>query len=242
MSNREITVEKEYCKIKGLHAPIVLKMTKVSPFLHAIVTFVREKIIEPLFGKQSTLTKHITKEFRLVVEKLPEHAQKKILKDLRITPAEHYSLQYLGTIIKDYPDDEKVEFVKQVLNGAYVQIEDNGAFYEAWVNDTTLEKRPRKSSHTSSDRQYSFQGPLFNECLFSKKKLLDKDGNILLDKKGNQREATWFQLERYPAKSIYTLPHLVSWALYKLTGQNQGPHGASPHIENKNPIILKLPK
>jgi hypothetical protein len=38
---------------------------------------------------------------------------------------------------------------------------------------------------------------------------------------------------------IYTLPHLFTWLIYKLTGENQGPHGASVYTE-KNPYSLTL--
>ncbi len=228
--SRSITIEKEQCAITGLHAPIILKMTNISPFLALIIKFFRERVIEPLFGKKSSLTKHITIEFRKVVSRLPEYLQKKILHDVRITPAEHYSLKFFGALIKNYPDDKKIDFVQEVLQGAYVQINDGGNFYKEWLENVP-HKRHRNSSHEASSEQYSFQGPLFKECLFSKK--------IISDEKGT-REVTWFQLERYPLERIYALPHLITWILYKVTGKNQGPHGASVYTE-KNPFVLDLP-
>ena len=230
--NRRITVEKEHCNIEGLHAPIVIRMSKTSSILRTLTKLFKEKIIIPLFGRKSPLIKHITKEFRLVVEKLPENIQQAILKDLRITPSEYHSLESFGAIIKNFPDARKVEFVKQVLQGAYVQIEDGGKIYDEWAANETLHKKTRQSSHHSCDKQYSFQGPLFKECLFSKK--------IVTDERGVERVTTWFQLERYPAERIYALPHLLTWILYKITGQNQGPHGSSPHTEKNNPLILHL--
>jgi hypothetical protein len=230
--DRVITVEKEHCHIEGLHAPIVLRMSKASTLLRILTKLFKEKIIIPLFGRKSPLIRHITKEFRLVVEKLPENIQQSILKDLRITPAEYHSLESFGAIIKHFPDAKKVEFVKQVLQGAYVQIEDGGKIYDEWVANDDLHKKLRHSSHHSCDKQYSFQGPLFKECLFSKK--------IVTDENGIKRETTWFQLERYPTERIYALPHLLTWILYKITGHNQGPHGSSPHTEHNNPLILHL--
>ncbi len=191
---RTITLEKEGIDIEGIHSPIILRMTKTSPVLRSIVQFFRKTIVEPLFGKKTVLTNHVTLKFRKVVEKLPENTQKKLLKDLRITHAEHYALEYFGKIIASYPDEKKLEFVKEALNGAYVQIEDDGKFYDQWINEVP-HKKERQSSHESSAKQYSFQGPLFKECLFSKKKVVQN---------GKELEVTWFQLERYPMGRIYT--------------------------------------
>lgn len=217
---KEITIEGAYV--------IKVKMKPVVPFIHSIVTYIKRNIIEPLFGKGSALTKHITKEFRKVVEAMPEKAQKKLLSDMRITPGEHYALAYFGPIIKDWPKEQKLEFVTQVLKGAYVQIEDGGKFYDEWLEEVP-HKAERKSSHESCAAQYSFQGPLFKECLFSKKKVVEN---------GVAREVTWFQLERYPMGRMYTVPHILTWVLYKISGHNQGPHGASEHTEKNNPIVL----
>lgn len=217
---KEITID-------GSHL-IRVKMTPVVPLLHSIVTYIRKHILEPLFGKGSALTKHITKEFRAVVEKMPEKEQKKLLKDLRITPGEHYALAYFGPLIKNWPVEEKVNFITEVLRGAYVQIEDGGAFYDKWIHEVP-HKAERKSSHESCAAQYSFQGPLFKECLFSKKKVVEN---------GVEREVTWFQLERYPMGRMYTVPHILTWVLYKISGENQGPHGESAHTEKNNPIVL----
>lgn len=206
---------------------IKLRMSYMSPLLRQIVTFFRQNIIEPLFGKKSELTKHITREFRAVVAKMPERIQKKLLDDVRITPGEHFALSYFGPKIQHWrPEEKKAEFLAKVLAGAYVQIEDGGDFYDQWVKEVPL-KEERISSHASCDKQYSFQGPLFKECLFSVKEV---DGKKL----------TWFQLERYPTERIYALPHIFTWVLYKVTGENQGPHGSSPHTEKMNPITLEL--
>jgi hypothetical protein len=229
-NNKSITVEKNRCQIEGLHAPIVLKMTHVSPILNRILKLLRKFILEPIFGTRSSLVKHITIEFRFLLEHLPDRIQRKVLHDLRITAAEHYSLQYFGALIKNYSPQDKVKFVQEVLHGAYVQIEDGGSFYNEWVKEVP-HKETRHSSHESSDAQYSFQGPLFNECLFSKKKVVNE--------KGEEREVTWFQLEKYPMGKAYLLPHLITWAIYKATGQNQGPHGASDYTE-KNPYVLDV--
>ncbi|MCE5293995.1 MAG: hypothetical protein LLF94_05220 [Chlamydiales bacterium] len=228
--SKKITIDKENCRTLNLHSSLVFKVTTSSTTLRSLVNFFRKMIVEPLFGKKTTLTKHITVEFRKQVEKLPEKIKQKILNDLRITHSEHYALKYFGDIINDHPEEEKLAFVQEALNGAYVQIEDNGEFYNKWLQEVP-HKVQRTSSHASSATQFSFQGPLFKECLFSKKKVKNEDGTF--------REVTWFQLERYPLGKAYVIPHLLTWALYKITGKNQGPHGASAHTEHNNPIILK---
>jgi hypothetical protein len=198
-----------------------------SSFVARILEFLRKYIVEPLFGGETILTKHIILEIRALIERLPTFLQKKILHDLRITPEEHCFLEHLGAVIKNYPDKKKLEVVKQVLLGAYIQIDDGGSFYDDWVEEVQPTKT-RHSSHASSNPQYSFQGPLCKECLLSKKWVKDEKG---------EREVTWFQFERYPVERVWLFAHLFSWIVYKITGQNQGPHGSSPHTEN-NPMLL----
>ncbi len=223
--SRKITVD------EGTHAPIVLYMTnRSSSFITKILKVLRKFIVEPLFGKKSILSKHIVLEFRKILEQLPEYLQKKILHDLRITHEEHCFLQHLGDILKNYPDEKKLEVVKEALHGAYIQIEDGGSFYDKWVEEVPSKKR-RDSSHRSSAPQYSFQGPLCKECLFSKKWVKDAEG---------EREVTWFQLERYPVERAWLFAHFFTWIIYKFTGENQGPHGTSSHTEYSDPIVLSL--
>jgi len=227
-SSRSITVEKSDQFIKDVHAPIVLYMTnRSSSFVTQILKFLRKYILEPLFGKKSTLSTHIALEFRKLIEGLPVYLQKKILHDLRVTQAEFCFLEHLGAIISKYPDSEKLEVVKHALHGAYIQIEDGGRFYDEWVR-TVHPKKSRHSTHASSASQYSFQGPLCKECLFSKKWVEDAQG---------AREVSWFQLERYPVERAWLFAHFFSWVVYKFTGENQGPHGTSEHTE-ANPIVL----
>ncbi len=221
-SSRKVTVD------EGTHAPIVLYMTnRTSTFISKILKFLRQFILEPLFGKKSILTKHIVVEFRKILEKLPDYLQKRILHDLRITKEEHCFLQHLGAIIKNFSDEKKLEVVKQALHGAYIQIEDGGSFYNKWVEEVPSKKQ-RDSSHASSAPQYSFQGPLCKECLFSKKWVKDASG---------EREVTWFQLERYPLERAWLFAHFFTWVIYKMTGENQGPHGTSSYTE-ANPLVI----
>lgn len=222
------TIQVQYPEKKITVEKVVFRCTKIIPTVDAVVKFVKKYIFEPLFGK-TQLTKYVTQEFKKLVNE-HVHKHKHILDDLRITESEYHSLKIFGEIIKELPITEKARFLREVLSGAYVQIDDGGTFYAEWVKDQNLKIEPRQSSHKSSAKQYSFQGPLFKECLFSKKKL--EDG----------REVTWFQLERYPAGKLYLIPHLVTWALYRVTGKNQGPHGSSAHTENKNPLVLTISK
>ncbi|MBS0638167.1 MAG: hypothetical protein JSS12_11715 [Verrucomicrobia bacterium] len=222
------TVQNQTIKKQITVGDIVFRCTKIIPAVDAVVKFVKKYIFEPLFGK-TQLTKYVTQEFKKLLQE-HVHKHKHILDDLRITESEYHSLKIFGEILKELPLEKKAEFAREVLSGAYVQIEDGGKFYDKWVNDENLKIESRHSSHKSSAKQYSFQGPLFKECLFSKKEL--EDG----------REVTWFQLERYPAGKLYLIPHLVTWALYRVTGKNQGPHGSSAHTENKNPLVLTISK
>lgn len=120
-------------------------------------------------------------------------------------------------------------FVQEVLKGAYVQINDNGATYEQWKEN--LSATVRWSSHVADDLEFAVRGPVVKELLFCKK---FKDRS----KKQEGGYYSWFQLERYPAEFIYNLPHVWCWAVYKWTHKNQGPYGSTIFKESF-PLICK---
>lgn len=186
-----------------------------------------------LLGR-SKLTTRLTKEFKFIVSKLPEVIQEQILDRFhKISEEEHQLARYL----KDKLDlsssgmDEH-QLLSEIFRGGYVMIDDGGKTYEELCKNLK-NKHARLSSHESNGvTQYAIRGPIVKECLFSTKEIIQPDGST--------KKVSWFQLERYPAKLIYHIPHLYTWALYKLTGQNQGPYGESSHREGSNPIVLKL--
>jgi hypothetical protein len=118
----------------------------------------------------------------------------------------------------------------ELLYGAYFVIEDGGKNYDQWKKgpDSLLGIKRRLSSHCSDNSQYAFRGSFFKEFLFSTKS--DENG----------KRVTWFQLERYPATFLMNIHHLVTYILYKFTGKNQGPFGASIYRENFNEFVLYL--
>lgn len=230
---RQIKLPESEHHIEGLHSDLVLEVARIKPFsiIQSATTIIRN-IVGLFFGKKSPLTKQITAEFKNALKLLPTCVQKKIEENLHITNEEHYLMEYLASRIdySKYTPEDKVKLLLEILNGGYIMIEDGGETYADWVRKLE-QKKSRFSSHEASAEQFAVRGPLFKECLFSKKKIIEN---------GVEREVTWMQLERYPVSFVYGALHLLSWALYKITGRNQGPWGESMHSEKANPIVLHL--
>ena len=108
-------------------------------------------------------------------------------------------------------------FAGEILRGAHVRIFDMGARYNDWSGLSTA--GTRRSSHASDGLQYRVNGPLVSTVLFG------KIGNW-----------TWVQLEGHPQG----LDHVIDWVKYSLTKKNQGPYGASSHVENR-PVQIPSP-
>ncbi len=203
--------------------------TNISEKLMNIFT----QFINFLYGtgtQKSALSKLSTKK-RKVISKLSETVRASIYKRAKgITAEEIYITNYVNSRL-NFSHEEKAKLLEEILKGAYVMIDDGGKTYGDWVNNC-IQKHHRLSSHRASATQYAIRGSIVSECLFSKK--------IIKDSNGAEREVTWFQLERYPAKWAYHILHLWSWGIYKIAKKNQGPFGESIHQENSKPLILDL--
>lgn len=133
---------------------------------------------------------------------------------------EAYFIKYLSDNYEITP-----QILEKILRGAYVQLSDEGESYGVWSQDF-LQKRPRISSHPSMPNlpQYGLSGEFVSELLYGK--------NLV-----NNREVTWFQLERNPVRFGHINRHLLDYVRYKFTGHNQGPYGSTIETHN-NPLIL----
>lgn len=105
----------------------------------------------------------------------------------------------------------------EILRGAHVRIFDMGARYNDWKDLSTA--GTRRSSHASDGPQYRVNGPLVSTVLF-----------------GKIGSWTWVQLEGNPQG----LGHFIDWVNYNVTKKNQGPYGASHHVENR-PVRITSP-
>lgn len=191
-------------------------------------------IVNWIFGDSSPKGIQLVKDFENLIVLLPEKIQQKLLDRLNnVSEGEAYFLHYLKDNIdlSDYTPVEKGILIAEILNGAYVIIDDGGESYTKWCQEIKKISK-RFSSHESNADQYAVRGKLVKECLFSKKE-------VKIDQ-ATKKDVTWFQLERYPAKFVYHLPHLWTWFLYKISGKNIGPYGSSPHREGSNPLKLRL--
>lgn len=181
--------------------------------------------------------KEISEELIEMIDAMPKAPRTQAIRQLHsVTDDEKYIGQYLrdNCDLTDWLESGRTEadLVAEILNGAYVRIDDDGKTYDDWKQNLR-EKHIRLSSHASNgETQYAVRGPVVSEFLFSTRTVRQTDGS---DKK-----VTWFQTERYAAKSYLHGHHLYTWVLYKISGKNIGPWGKSTHTENNNPIILKL--
>lgn len=153
----------------------------------------------------------------------------------RISQANKLEKELLNELIDNY--EISIDAFFEVLNGAYVLLEDNGSFYDSWKGKQGL--RPRISSHESAPntKQFSFQGNLVKEALFSE--VISKEGR-------NRKTRSWIQLERTPfiqGKNPITIvrdffSHTFDYLRYKYTRKNQGPFGSSRYTE-AYPLLLQ---
>ena len=106
---------------------------------------------------------------------------------------------------------------------------DQGTLQQAWQK---LAGSPRSSSHYPGVHSPQFQVDF-------------GDGALLFGK--NLSGDTWFQLENHglPSSPVemlkhpwITLMHLIDYGRFRLTGQNVGPLGLSPHREASDPLVL----
>ena len=105
------------------------------------------------------------------------------------------------------------EYKKEIRNGAYIIILDNGVFYNTYTGKTRC-----ITEHKSKSPVYDIVG---------------NPGNILVGL--TNKNHTWVQWERSGCISFH---HFWDWVQYMWTGKNQGPYGTSIYTEN-NPIELK---
>jgi hypothetical protein len=111
-----------------------------------------------------------------------------------------------------------------VWQGSHVVVKgDGGALYERW-KALGAEQRTSSHYHDVPTAQYQLRFGSHG-LLFGK----DADGN------------TWFQFENHPDKPFTKDPldfieHRLDFVKYKVTGQNVGPFGFSPHAELHDPL------
>ncbi len=144
---------------------------------------------------------------------------------------EKYLFKFLYKKMDLLPSQMQYTFA-EILKGAYIQFDDGGAAFDDWKVQLKG-KTERSSSHKSLHKQYSIQGELIGEHLFSDKLVEDPIT-------GKIKRCSWFQLERHPTTLRYLFLHMVTWVMYKFTGMNYGPFGRSKHRENSNPLVIKL--
>lgn len=190
-----------------------------------------KKTFSFIFNKQPDISAEISPEFEKMIEDFSPLIKDKLKKKLKgISAEERYFIKYLITHIA-HNNFDKVELLTHILNGGFVSIDDEGITYTTWESEMK-KKAGRYSSHESSgNNQYAIRGPFVRELLFSKKRVSTEDGGF--------REETWFQLERFPAKFLYHVPHMGTWFLYKVQQKNQGPYGSSAYTE-RTPLRVKL--
>lgn len=192
-----------------------------------------KKIVDDLKGvfvsECLSVKRHAIENFKHVFTHLVPSAQ--VLN--RLTGEERYLAHYLRNNI-DWSGLDQEKVITEILCGAYVMFEDGGQLYEDWKKSLE-DKQSRYSSHQSDGfTQYSIQGEVIKELLFSQKIIKNTDGSTSI--------ASWCQCERYSLEVGEFFQHMGTWLLYKIRRKNQGPHGESVHTEHQNPLILRLRK
>ena len=182
--------------------------------------------------KKSKAAEEVITHFKNFISYIPDVAQSFILEKMeKITNEELYLMTYLHEYV-DWTGIDQKQAIAEILCGGYVYFDDGGQTYHHWSNHLE-DKQSRISSHQSNGfKQYSIQGQIVKEMLFSKK--------IIKDDLGISKEVSWFQCERFNIKNGQFFRHLGTWFLYKLRKKNQGPYGESAHTEHYNPLILRL--
>lgn len=188
------------------------------------ITKVSTDLIRLIFGKNSKFDANFVKKLNQPSEVVHENM-------LKINGEERFFFSYLDQIV-DWTHLDRNLILTEIVNGAYVSFEDEGQIYED-LKEHLESKEKRYSSHQSDHfDQYSIQGKLVREMLFSKKIITLPDGS--------KKQVSWFQCERYQVKTGEFFCHMGTWFLYKMRGKNQGPLGESIHTENRNPLVLPL--
>lgn len=200
----------------------VATLYAVSGIAYELFIIVKEYFSERFDNSDLEKLKNRAKQFLPeeivgIVEKMEAINHKSILKRMALTNDEEQ------TVLKDIVNRFEVnqEQLKEILQGAHVQLEDGGVTFEQWKQMLKNKKR-RISSHSADDIQFSMSGQFVKELLFSK-----------IDNK------TWFQLENHPTSFGHVIRHGLDYIRYKISGQNQGPLGSS-YFNDKNPLLLKL--
>ena len=104
--------------------------------------------------------------------------------------------------------------IKQIKNGAYVILRDNGALFNAF----RVQGVPRTwSEHTSDLPVYDVPGYV---------------GNVLI----GIRTHTWLQWEH---SACCSFTHACDWVRFICSGKNQGPFGQTNYTDTKPMIIQK---
>jgi len=150
------------------------------------------------------------------------------------------------------------EGLKEIYNGAFVVIQDNGFFYDSIVKDKKNSDKLREcitkktfpdSSHDSvyNAPQYRLGNGIIYDCSSSGACDMTKANStfdcligksIIPDLYGN----TWFQFEYANLLGFWNkiILHGYSYIKHKLSGKNVGPLGNSDYAEYVKPLILSV--
>ena len=121
----------------------------------------------------------------------------------------------------------------EIFSGAHMVLYDNGDLYKD-LQQHFPNLTERYSSHASSESQYSFWDDQVCECLFSTRKLTDKEKT----KYPTINTLSWVQFERNNTNTLWSfIKHTIDYLIYKCTGKNVGPMGLSNYTEKK-PYVL----
>jgi hypothetical protein len=113
------------------------------------------------------------------------------------------------------------ENYKEMLNGAYIIINDHGEFYRKWNNGKT-----HFSSHFSNHPQFEKKLNPGMRC----------SAVILVGT--TQNNHTWFQIEKTTRDCVFR--HSLNYVDYIFSGKNIGVNGKSKYTENNPLRINKL--
>lgn len=187
-----------------------------------------------LSSEYADIKRTIMEDFRHVFTHSAPSIPSALLKRFnRMTGEERYLAHYLRDKI-DWTGLDQEKVITEILCGAYVMFEDDGQLYRDW-KEVLEDKQSRHSSHQSDGfTQYSIQGEVVKELLFSQKMIKADDGST--------RTVSWCQCERYNLQVGEFFQHMGTWLLYKMRRKNQGPLGESIHTEHSTPLILRLKK
>ncbi|CAF1516371.1 unnamed protein product [Didymodactylos carnosus] len=118
-------------------------------------------------------------------------------------------------------------------HGSHIIVQDDGVLYSRWSRMTQAIRRVSSHYKKSKVRQYGLPFGTY-QFLFGKT---------------SPHGCSWFQMEAHafnpqaiiqdPRNGLgIVLEHGEDFLKYRITGENVGPFGFSPHTETNNPIIL----